>query len=137
MNGNIVIVGDFNIDWLNTSGSERKRFCNNFETLGFVQNKCTETHGSHHLLDCIIRRKNCHIISDFIVSDFISDHRVIHASLQCKCPHPVRKPITVRALQQIKDDALAEDLDKFNVDRWGVDVDIIIEQYDEFLSDFF
>ena len=24
MNGNIVIVGDFNIDWLNTNGSERK-----------------------------------------------------------------------------------------------------------------
>ena len=23
MNGNIVIVGDFNIDWLNTNGSER------------------------------------------------------------------------------------------------------------------
>ena len=28
MNGNIVIVGDFNIDWLNTNGSERKQFCN-------------------------------------------------------------------------------------------------------------
>ena len=27
MNGNIVIVGDFNIDWLNTNGSERKQFC--------------------------------------------------------------------------------------------------------------
>ena len=28
MNGNIVIVGDFNINWLNTNGSERKRFYN-------------------------------------------------------------------------------------------------------------
>ena len=35
MNGNIVIVGDFNIDWLNTNGSERTRFYKNFET-GFV-----------------------------------------------------------------------------------------------------
>ena len=26
MNGNIVIVGNFNIDWLNTNRSERKRF---------------------------------------------------------------------------------------------------------------
>ena len=32
MNGNIVIVGDFNIDWLNTNGSERKQFCNILET---------------------------------------------------------------------------------------------------------
>ena len=44
MNGNIVIVGDFNIDWLNTNGSERKRFYNILETFGFVQNICTETH---------------------------------------------------------------------------------------------
>ena len=26
MNGNIVIVGDLNIDWLNTNGYERKQF---------------------------------------------------------------------------------------------------------------
>ena len=44
MSGNIVIVGDFNIDWLNTNGSERKRFYNILETFGFVQNICTETH---------------------------------------------------------------------------------------------
>ena len=61
MNGNIVIVGDFNIDWLNTNGSERKQFCNILETL-------EETHRSHHLLDYIITRKDCNIISDFLVS---------------------------------------------------------------------
>ena len=71
MNDNIVIVGDFNIDWLNTNGSERKRFYNILETFGFVQNICTETHRSHHLLDYIITRKDCNIISDCTVSDFI------------------------------------------------------------------
>ena len=48
---------------------------------------------------------------------------------QCIYPHPVRKQIAVRALCRIKDDALAEDLDKFNVDQGCVDVDIMIEQY--------
>ena len=86
MNGNIVIVGDFNIDWLNTNGSERKQFCNVLETFGFVQNICTETHRSHHLLDYIITRKDCNIISDFLVSDFISDHRALHASLYTSSP---------------------------------------------------
>ena len=129
MSGNIVIVGDFNIDWLNTNGSERKRFYNILETFGFVQNICTETHRSHHLLDYIITRKDCNIISDCTVSDFISDHRVLHASLQCIRPHPVRKQISVRALRRIKDDALAEDLDRFYVDQGCVDVDIMIEQY--------
>ena len=35
MNGNIGIVGDFNIDWLYTNGSVRKQFCNILETFGF------------------------------------------------------------------------------------------------------
>ena len=135
MSGNIVIVGDFNINWLNTNGSERKRFYNIVETFGFVQNICTETHRSHHLLDYIITRKDCNIISDCTVSDFISDHRVLHASLQCIRPHPVRKQISVRALRRIKDDALAEDLDRFNVDQGCVDVDIMIEQYVKYISD--
>ena len=39
------------------------------------------------------------------------------------------------ALRRIKDDALAEDLDRFNVDQGCVDVDIMIEQYDKYLSD--
>ena len=125
MIGNIVIVGDFNIDWSNTNGSERKRFYNILETFGFVQNICTETHRSHHLLDYIITRKDRNIISDCTVSDFISDHRVLHAFLQCIRPHPVRKQIAVRALRRIKDDALAEDLDRFNVDQGCVDMDIM------------
>ena len=135
MSGNIVIVGYFNIDWLNTNGSERKRFYNILETFGFVQNIGTETHRSHHLLDYIITRKDCNILSDCTVSDFISDHRVLHASLQCIRPHPVRKQLAVRAIRRIKDDALAEDLDRFNVDQGCVDVDTMIEQYDKYLSD--
>ena len=50
-------------------------------------------------------------------------------------PHPVRKQITVRSLRGIKDDALAEDLDGFNVDQGCVNVDIMIEQYDKYVSD--
>ena len=83
----------------------------------------------------MITRKDCNIISDCTVSDFISDHRVLHASLQCIRLHPVRKQIPARALRRIKDDALAEELDRFNVDQGCVDVDIMIEQYDKYLSD--
>ena len=133
MNGNIVIVGHFNIDWLNTEGSERKQFCNILETFGFVQNICTETHRSHHLLDYIITRKDCNIISDFLVSDFISI--IFHASLQCIRPHPVRKQIAVRAIRRIKDDAIVKDLDKFSIDQGCVDVDTMVEMYDRFLSE--
>ena len=43
--------------------------------------------------------------------------------------------IEVRALRRIKDNALAEDLDRFNVDQGCVNVDIMIEQYAKYLSD--
>ena len=88
----------------------------------------------HHLLDYIITRKDCYIISDCTVSDFFSDHRVLHASLQCIRPSS-SKTNSGQTLRRIKDDALAEDLDRFNVDQEFVDVDIMIEQYDKYLSD--
>ena len=74
MNGNSVIVGDLNIDWLNRNGYERRQFCNLLVTFGFIQNICTEAHLSHNLFYYIINRKDCNIISDFNVSDFIYDH---------------------------------------------------------------
>ena len=75
MNGNIVIVGDFNIDWLKTNRSERKQFCN-ILTLNWFKIYIQKHPQSHHLLDYIITRKYFNIISDFLVSDSISDHRV-------------------------------------------------------------
>ena len=128
-------MGDFNVDWLNTNGSKCKLFYNILGTFRFVKYICTETHRNHHLHDYIITRKECNIISDCTVSDFISDHRVLHASLQCIRSHPVRKQLAVRATRRIKDDTLAEDLNRFNVDQGCVNVDIMIEQYDMYLSD--
>ena len=60
---------------------------------------------------------------------------VFHASLQCLLPHLVIKQIAVRALRRIKDDALAKNLDMFKFDQGCVNVDIMIEQYDKYLSD--
>ena len=117
------------------NGSKRKQLCNILETFGFVQNICTETHRSHHLLDYIITREDCNIISDFLVSDFISDHRALYASLQCIRPHPVRKQIAVRTIRRIKDDAIVKDLDKISIDQKYVDVDTMVELYDRFLSE--
>ena len=103
MNINIVIVGEFNIDWLNTNGSESRRFCNILETFGFVQNICTETHRSHHLLHYNITRNN--IISEYRLGLHFGSQGSL---LQCIRPHPLQKHIAIRALRQIKD--------KFSID---------------------
>ena len=90
---NVIVLSmviDLNIDWWKTNGcSERRPFCNIFETFEFVQKISTETHISHNLLNYIITRKDCNILSEFTVYDFISDHRVIYSLLQYIRPHPV------------------------------------------------
>ena len=44
-------------------------------------------------------------------------------------PPSSSKTDSFSALRRIKDDALAEDLDKFNIDQGWLDVDIMIEQF--------
>ena len=54
----IMIVGDFNINYLDLSGCEYKRFVNILDTFDFVQNIELPTHSSGHLLDYVITTKN-------------------------------------------------------------------------------
>ena len=70
--GIIVMAGDFNVDWLNKDGHERKQLFTIFETFGFIQNIEVATSKHLHLLDYIITRKDCDYTSNFRVSDFIS-----------------------------------------------------------------
>ena len=37
LRGNLIIVGDFNINWLDNSDSERRNLFNSLESFGFVQ----------------------------------------------------------------------------------------------------
>ena len=75
-----MIVGDFNINYLDPSSCEYKSFVNILETFDFVQNIEIPTHSSGHLLDYVITRMNSTYASNFMVSDFISDHRVLTTS---------------------------------------------------------
>ena len=86
--GRIIILGDFNIIFLDTSGFAYKRFVDILETFDCVQHIDKPTHNSGHLLDYIITRKDSSGVSNLYVSDFISDHRALHVSLTCSRAHP-------------------------------------------------
>ena len=132
--GVVVIVGDFNINYLDKSDPECKQFINVLNTFNFIQNIELPTHSSGHLLDYVICRRDCTSVSQFIVSDFISDHRALHVSLACMRPHPPRKLIQVRALRRINSDALETDLTDLHMDSNCTDVDVVVAQYDDKLS---
>ena len=129
--GNVLIVGDFNIDFLDSSDYEYNRFINILNTFDFTQHVNMPTHNSGHLLDYVITRRDNNLLSNIIVSDFISDHRVLHASLTCQRPHPARKQIQVRALRRINDVALNGDLAGIEIDTECGDVNTVAIQYDD------
>ena len=82
------------------------------ETLHFVQHN-----NGGHLLDYIITRKDSSGVSNLCVSDFICDHRALHASLAYNRAHLERKQIDVRSLNRVKCDVLEADLIGVNIDR--------------------
>ena len=86
---------------LDTSDFAYKRFVNILETIDVVQPIDKPTHNSGHLLDYIITRKDNSSVSNLYVSDFICDHRALHASLTCNRAHPEHKQIEVILLKCI------------------------------------
>ena len=69
-----------------------------------------------------------------MVSDFISDHRVLHVSLTCMRAHPVRKLINFRSLNRINEGSLVLDLDNIDISSECTDVNVLVKQYDDSLS---
>ena len=104
--GNVLIVGDFNIDFFYISDYEYNKFINILDTFDFPEHVNMPTQNSGHLLDYVTTRKDNPFLSNIIVCDFFSDHRVLHASLKCERPHPTRKQVQVRALRRVNGDKL-------------------------------
>ena len=88
--GNLIIVRDFNINWLDNSDNERRNLFNILETFGLVQHIELPTYQNGNLLDYIITRQSSDIVSNFMVSDKISDNMALNESLACQRPHPER-----------------------------------------------
>ena len=132
--GRVIILGDFNIIFLGTSGFAYKRFVDIIETFYFVQHIDNPTHNSDHLLDYIITRKNNYGVSNLYVSDFFCDYRAFHVSLTCSRAHPERKQIEVRSLRRIQCDVLEADLICVDIDMECTDVNLVVRQYEASLS---
>ena len=74
---NVGIVGDFNIDFMDSSDYEYNKSINILDTFDFIQHVNMPTHNSGHLLDYNSTRKDNSLFlsNTIIISDFISDHR--------------------------------------------------------------
>ena len=67
--GNLIIVGDFNINWLENNDSERRNLFHMLETFGLVQRIDFPTYQNGHLLDYVITRRDSDFASNFSIAD--------------------------------------------------------------------
>ena len=80
--GKVIILGDFNIYFVYTSGFAYKRFVDILETFYFVQHIDKPTYNSAHLLDYIIPIKASSGVSNLYVSDFFLVEKMIYLNQQ-------------------------------------------------------
>ena len=130
----LISASDFNIDWLDVNDNERKQFYTLLEMSRRVQRIDMPTYKKGHLLDYIITRESSNFASEYIVSDKISDHMALHASLTCQRTQPERTEISVRFLKRINDNDLMADLTGITIDSECRDVNSIVNHYDNTLS---
>ena len=105
---------------------------NLLETYNLHQHIKNPTHKSGHLLDYIIDDKQ--LINAVSVSDFISDHCALHATIVYTRNHPGRKKITYRCTKKIDSDQLSNDISNIDFKTDCNDVDIVVDNYDAALT---
>ena len=129
--GRLLICGDFKVNWLDTSDNICKKLLNTLESYNLHQHVTNSTHKSGHLLDYISYNQ---LVSSVLVSDYISDHCALHATIACTRDHPSRKKITYRCLKNIKSDELSKDLSNIDSRMECIDVNLVVDNYNTVLS---
>ena len=81
--GKVIHIGDFNINFMDTSGFAYKRFVDILETFDFVQHIDKPTHNSGHLLDYIITSKRIYVV-DRHMNDWMTDDILVLKALRRK-----------------------------------------------------
>jgi len=134
-NGKLIIVGDFNVNWLNKTNQERKQLNDILDSFGLIQHITEPTHQNGHLLDYIISRGTDELITNSSVSDLISDHHVLHASLTCGRAHPPVKEVTFRHYSNIDFASFIQDIEQSELaSTTSNDIDRLVLLYNRSLE---
>ena len=81
---NPIILGDFNIHIWDTNDYSSKTFVDMMEALGLKQHITEPTHHKENILELIFMETTSQIkVSQLNMLDFISDHRLISATIKC------------------------------------------------------
>lgn len=103
----ILIAGDFNVHWEDTNDRDAKRLRSALDEVAFTQHVTQETHVAGHTIDLFITKGD--LITSTSISDLVSDHFAVHATLKLSKVPRERKVVTSRCFRRLDHNALAEE----------------------------
>ena len=101
---NILIVGDFNFHYEDPLNVDASRFRDILSSHALCQHVTGSTHMAGHTLDLVITQSTYNIVSNTVVSDFLTDDAAIHCNLHMEKPQPLRQTIQYRNYSAIDND---------------------------------
>ena len=111
---NVLVSGDFNIPVNDVNNPVYNEFKDILDSLSLVQHVDFHTHEKGNILDLVITRTNSDIaVKNIKPGDFISDHRVIHATLSLPKGNFEKRVVAFRRLQAIHQLNFKHDLQQF------------------------
>ncbi|XP_077862694.1 uncharacterized protein LOC144344701 [Saccoglossus kowalevskii] len=108
-NGNLFIVGDFNLHIDDQPNSTTHKFTNIIDSCNLKQWVHDPTHIRRHILDLVITNSDV-IDSISIDSQSLSDHRPVHAQLLLQKPPLIRRQICYRCISSISSADFSKDI---------------------------
>ena len=132
---NILIVGDFNFHYEDPSNVDACRFRDILSNHALCQHVSGPTHMAGHMLDLIITQSVDNIVSNTVVSDFLTDHAAIHCHLHLPKPQPLRQKIQYRNYSAIDKEMFQADIEASTLclDP-GTSAASLLDQYDDTMS---
>ena len=132
MNSSFIICGDFNIH-IDTTSRDSVNFLNTLDSCNITQHVHSATHLHGHALDLILTSDSS-LVSNVVVSDYISDHAMIKC--QVETPTTARSQanrVTYRRYHKINMDTLCNDLS--NCSFVACPGDTAKKLYDQYTND--
>ena len=110
----IILMGDFNIHMDISTDTFALKFKETLYAFSQQQHIDEATHGKGHTLDLIISRSNDGLsIVNPRVGDFISDHRVVHCSINLQKPKRMPNEKQYSKIREINIELFKKDIAQF------------------------
>ena len=96
----VILCGDFNIHTDDSENWATKRLCQLLESFDCIQHVTTATHRAGHTLDLVITPRGSNV-SDVMVGDLLSDHRLITFKFDVNCPSLISDWVSCRQWKKL------------------------------------